>query len=181
MLKKNKTELFNHALDLFFAEQYSEALSVLMEIYDPESIDETQSDITRRIGCCLVNLGRVEESFAYFNQALAEKKQYKKTDHDDPWILQSLAEAYKKVGKFEKAIELYNQIIHQVNDLDDFEYVSGEYEELVDLYQEYKNEQILGIKRIQFLEKIQLRLNEIDEVSDEELRMLFDKKQKLDV
>lgn len=170
---------FHQALDLFFEKKYEEALVIFISLLDEKVEHVSQAEILRRIGSCLAELNRIEESVKYLEQA---REMYKKFEHEDNiWILQSLAHAYAKQERFTEAFSLYESIIKAVEDPDDFDYLVGEYEQLIDKYRLTKYKKVIDVKRKAFLDQVQDKIQQVDKEIQQEEARLWGKRIKLEV
>lgn len=179
MPKSTSVNQFHIALDLYHKHQYTEALEILTKLFNPEEKSHDQIEIIKKIGDCLCALNKIDEGIRYLEKARELSKSL--NGIDDLWTVQRIADAYAKQERFIEAFSLYDYIITKVDDPDEYDYLTYEYQHLVDVYRIKKMKKIIEDKKIAFLEQIRLRIEEIENEVREEEKKILEKRQKLEV
>lgn len=172
---------FDKALKLYFDRNFQEALELFRDLEKKDLDQYLQVQVPRRIGSCLCELQMTEEGIKYLLQAVELSKKYSMDGQEDMWVLQSLAEGYAKSKEFDKALGIYKKIIEGITDPEDFDYVTYEYECLLDEYKKYKMKDVMELKKIRFFEEVDAEIEKIDKEIDKERQKLIQNKQKLEV
>jgi tetratricopeptide (TPR) repeat protein len=157
-MKRNPDDIsqtFSQGLDLYFEDKYQEALEVFESLLTmPQLSNELLPQVYRRKGNCLTELGRYEEALSAFGQAL----QFVKKNPDiECWILESKGSCLSKMGRYKEAFDTYEKAITLVGDRDDFDYLQGEYEEMIEQFEKEKKNQNLQEDKNRFLLKMKQR------------------------
>jgi tetratricopeptide (TPR) repeat protein len=172
---------FDQALDLYFDKKYLEALPLFQSLEKKKLTPYLSVQVLRRMGGCLSYLGNPEDGMKYLLKALKLSKKITDDGEEDVWVIQSIAEAYGKMNMFDKAFALYKKIIQKVKEPENYEYLMGSYEDMLEEYRIYKLKDISALKKMNFFKNIDKTILEIEEEVKREEAELIKGKQKFEV
>lgn len=129
---KKHQQLFDAALDLYFADQFSAALVLFNDLLLQQLSTPIKAETIRRKADCLTMLGRAEEALPLYDEALELTSD---TATQMRWILASKGWCLFKLQRHQEALEFYKQAICLIDDKEDLDHLKQQTDSILDDYE----------------------------------------------
>lgn len=125
---------FNKAINLYFDQDYADALRIFQSLLELHELNPNQkAELLRRVADCQTHLGNADAYLPYYDQAL-ELIDPQKDETQRLWILASKAYSLALLKRYPESLQCFGEAIRLVKEPEDLEHLESEVEDVLDTY-----------------------------------------------